>query len=421
MALSLSNLVRRRSDKPPRIVIYGVPGIGKTSLAAEFPDPIFIQTEEGAGNLELTTFAAEPFTTFGQIDEAIELLLTGDHEFRTVVVDSLDWLEPIVWAETCRGNKWQSIEEPGFGKGYAIADVTWRYLLGRLGMLRDQRGMTLILLAHEEVKTFADPERDSYDRYRLRLHKRAAEMVVENADVVGFMNYVTTIKREKSGFGKETAKASSAGQRVLHLTERPAFTAKNRFDLPELGSDQPRRGLRGAGEVSARSPPCGGRRRRLRRTYMANLGGTFDATAVEPASGRTALPAGEYLAAIAKSSVGPTKSGSGTKAELEFEVLDGPHKGRRFWVTLNLKNPNAQAQEIGLRELSAICHAVGKLRVADTEELHAHPMLVKLGIDKNDPERNVAKGYRPATAATPTSPGPGTGAAGAAKSRGPWA
>ena len=100
MALSLLSLVRRKSDKPPRIVIYGVPGIGKTSLAAEFPDPIFIQTEEGAGNLELTTFADGPLTTFAQVDEAIELLLTGDHSFRTAVLDSLDWLEPIVWAET---------------------------------------------------------------------------------------------------------------------------------------------------------------------------------------------------------------------------------------------------------------------------------------------------------------------------------
>ncbi len=233
MALSLSSLVRAKSDKPPRIVIYGVPGIGKTSLAAEFPDPIFIQTEEGAGNLELTSFADGPLTSFGQIDEAIELLLTGDHAFKTAVLDSLDWLEPIVWAETCRGNKWQSIEEPGYGKGYSIADITWRYLLDRLNLLRDQRGMTLIMLAHEEIKTFSDPERDSYDRYRLRLHKRAAEMVVESADVVGFMNYVTTIRKEKGGFAKETAKASSAGQRVLHLTERPAFTAKNRFDMPD--------------------------------------------------------------------------------------------------------------------------------------------------------------------------------------------
>ena len=238
MALSLSNLVRRKSDKPPRIVIYGVPGIGKTSLAAEFPDPIFIQTEEGAGTLELTTFADEPFTEFRQVEEAIELLYSGDHTFRTVVVDSLDWLEPVIWAETCRRHStdkevFESIEDFGFGKGYVKADELWHRFLRGMNNLRDHRGMTVVLLAHEEIKTFSDPERDSYDRYRLRLHKRAAEMVIENADVVGFMNYVTTIRKEKGGFAKETAKASGSGTRTLHLAERPAFTAKNRFDMPD--------------------------------------------------------------------------------------------------------------------------------------------------------------------------------------------
>lgn len=135
---------------------------------------------------------------------------------------------------------------------------------------------------------------------------------------------------------------------------------------------------------------------------MANLGGTFDATAVEPAAGRTPLPAGEYLAAIAKSSVGPTKAGNGTKAELEFEILDGAHKGRRFWVTLNLKNPDQQTVEIAQRDLSAICHAVGKLRVADTEELHALPMKVTLGT-KTDSygTKNVPKAYKPAVTTAP--------------------
>jgi hypothetical protein len=102
-----------------------------------------------------------------------------------------------------------------------------------MNALREARGMTVIYLAHDEIRSFSDPERDSYDRYRLRLHKRAAEMVVEHADVVGFMNYVTTIRKEKGGFNRETAKASGSGQRTLHLAERPAFTAKNRFDMPD--------------------------------------------------------------------------------------------------------------------------------------------------------------------------------------------
>jgi Protein of unknown function (DUF669) len=148
---------------------------------------------------------------------------------------------------------------------------------------------------------------------------------------------------------------------------------------------------------------------------MASLGGTYDASQGEQMSDRSALPAGQYLAAIARSDVSETKAGTGRKVELEFEVLDGPHKGRRFWTTLNLWNPNPVAVEIAQRELNSICHAVGKLRVADTEELHTHPMLVTLGID--DSGRNVPKGYKPAAGAPPSAPA----AVGSATPRGPWA
>ena len=152
---------------------------------------------------------------------------------------------------------------------------------------------------------------------------------------------------------------------------------------------------------------------------MASLGGTYDASQGEQMSDRSALPAGEYLAAIARSDVSDTKKGDGRKVELEFEVLDGPHKGRRFWTTLNLWNPNPVAVEIAQRELNSICHAVGKLRVADSEELHAVPLKVSLGIDTSG--RNVAKSYKPATAATPSAPAAAGGRAGTTASRGPWA
>ena len=154
---------------------------------------------------------------------------------------------------------------------------------------------------------------------------------------------------------------------------------------------------------------------------MADLGNTFDATAVEPASERGVLPAGEYLAAIAKSDVRDAKTGGGNRyINLEFEVMDGPAKGRRFWTMLNLWNSNAQTVEIAQRELSSICHACGKLRVSDTEELHGIPMLIRLGV-KTDSygEKNEVKGYKPTGGAAPVQP-QAAAAAGGSK-RGPWA
>ena len=153
---------------------------------------------------------------------------------------------------------------------------------------------------------------------------------------------------------------------------------------------------------------------------MASLGATYDASQGEQMSDRAVLPPGEYLAAIARSDVSDTKKGDGgRKVDLEFEVLDGPHMGRRFWSTLNLWNRNPVTVEIAQRELNSICHAVGKLRVADTQELHGIPMKVTLGIDKSG--RNAPKGYKPAAGAPASTPSAAGGSADTTTRRGPWA
>lgn len=158
---------------------------------------------------------------------------------------------------------------------------------------------------------------------------------------------------------------------------------------------------------------------------MANLGAMFDASQVEPQGDRSVLPAGEYLAAIAKSEARDAKTPGNRYINLEFEVIDGPAQGRRFWTMLNLWNSNQTAVDIATRELSSICHACGKLRVSDTEELHGIPMLVKLSV-KTDSygEKNEVKGYRPASGGghVTSAPQPAVAAAvsGGAK-RGPWA
>lgn len=232
MALSLSNLVRKSADKPPMIGIYGPAGVGKTTLASEFPNPVFIQTEDGAGTLELTTFSDRALEKYGQVNEALEALATEEHDFRTLVVDSVTRLEPLVQAEACARNGWKSIEEPGYGKGYVEADAVWREFLAACTWLRDEKRMTIILLGHEQVQSFADPVTESYDRYQMRLHKRAEPLVRESVDILGFLNQVTTIRKEKGGFNRETAKATGGGQIALNTAPRPSFQAKSRFDMP---------------------------------------------------------------------------------------------------------------------------------------------------------------------------------------------
>jgi hypothetical protein len=129
---------------------------------------------------------------------------------------------------------------------------------------------------------------------------------------------------------------------------------------------------------------------------MADLRG-FNAHTVEPNESFDPIPAGEYLCVITNSEDKPTKAGTGSYLELEFEVLDGPYKGRKLWDRLNLANPNELAVKIARATLSAICRAVGVMEPKDSCELHDLPLLVKVRVEKRpdtDEPANVIKGYR---------------------------
>lgn len=243
MAISLASIRKGGKRKPPRLLIYGVPGIGKTSFAASAPSPIFLRTEDGLDTLQVPAFefprgeGVEPSqvaTSYAELIEAMGVLYNEAHEFKTIVFDSLDWLEPLIWADVCKENGVKSIEDIGYGKGYIAAINKWRAFLDGVNMLRDDRGMAVIFIGHSVIKRFDAPDTEPYDQYRLKLHAAAAALVMEHCDAVFFANYRTTILTSESGFGQKKKRGAGGGERIMYTEERPAFLAKNRFSLPTI-------------------------------------------------------------------------------------------------------------------------------------------------------------------------------------------
>jgi AAA domain len=216
---------------PPRVLIHGAEGVGKTTLAARFPAPVFVQTEDGCpSKITIKTFGT--LDTYKAVREALSFLAGEQHEHRTIVIDSLDALEPLIWRDVCASQGWASIEQPGYGKGYVVVDSWWLDILAGLDFLRRERGMTVVLLAHSAIERVDDPRAASYTSYQLRLHKRARSLVQDWADAILFLAPDLNITSEDSGFGKKRTRADGGSTRWLHCEARPSFVAKNRFGLP---------------------------------------------------------------------------------------------------------------------------------------------------------------------------------------------
>lgn len=224
--MTLANVSRGKQERPLRVCIAGTEGVGKSTFGANAPKPIFLCAEDGTSHLDVARFPT-PLSWTDAI-EGVRELVRAEHDFKTLVIDSLDWLEPLCWRHVAQLNGKQNIEEFSYGKGYVLAVEQWRLLLSNLDVLGRTRRMHIVLVAHSAIKRVDDPQTGPFDRYQMKLHDKSAAVIREWVDALLFARHeVRTVERN----GK--TRGMSSGNRLLHTTWTAAYDAKNRFDLPD--------------------------------------------------------------------------------------------------------------------------------------------------------------------------------------------
>lgn len=223
------NISKGKKAIPYKVVIYGPEGIGKSTLASKFPAPVFIDTEGSTARMD----NVERFDTPAGLDDVIadlDQLYGEEHSYKTVVIDTMDKLELMINDKVCQEQNVTGIESIGYGKGYTFAAEKLNKLLGKLDALRMAKGMNIVIVCHGQMRKFEQPdEMGAYDRWELKLSKKAAPMVKEWADMVLFANYKTYVVKTETG-----SKKAQGGKRVMYTTHNPCWDAKNRDNLPEM-------------------------------------------------------------------------------------------------------------------------------------------------------------------------------------------
>lgn len=220
--------------EPLRILLHGVAGIGKTTLAASIPKVIFVSAEDGGGDLGFDRIQVD---SWAGVLAAVSELTREAHDYETVVFDTIDKMERLLWADLVSKQKGATTIEDvggGFGRGYTAALAEHEKLAVALDALRARRRVNVVVIAHTVVKTFKDPEGPDYDRYMLAMNDKAGRMWTGWADCVLFANHEVRVTQRQGAKVTEKGKArDEVPDRKLYTTPRAAFDAKNRYTLPD--------------------------------------------------------------------------------------------------------------------------------------------------------------------------------------------
>jgi len=233
--MSLADIKTQAELRPLRIVLHGMPGAGKTTWASKMSNCVGILTEDGTGNLAFPRFPVceswdkEPTKDDKKVGVKQRMLelLKSDHNYKTLILDSLDWLERLFQSHVCKENGYKNIESPGYNRGHKECLAYWEEFRQLCDTLRKQKGMTICMIAHSDIREEKDTEVENYHKVILKLQKGASALMTENADCIF---YIT--KKKGMVKNKNTVKVTQ-GDHVIYGEDTTSYLAKNRYQLPK--------------------------------------------------------------------------------------------------------------------------------------------------------------------------------------------
>jgi hypothetical protein len=220
------NIVTGKIQRAQRVCFYGVESVGKTTLAAKVPQPVFLDVEKGSAHLDVPR---QEIKTWTELLEVVKELAVGNYGYKSVVLDSIDWAERLNHTDLCEQKKIKSLEEIPYGKGFVMAAERMARFLNDLDRLVDA-GIHVVLIGHAQVKRQEPPDQvQAFDRYELKLTKQASPLIKEWVDHLFFLNFKTRIVESDSG----KAKGRGGKERVIYTTHAAAYDAKTRSELAD--------------------------------------------------------------------------------------------------------------------------------------------------------------------------------------------
>lgn len=219
-------IIEGKEKRPLKIVIYGPEGIGKSTFASKFPDPLFIDTEGGTSNLDVRRIKCSK--SWDELLLIVKEIIKNPTICKTLILDTADWSETMCINAVTEKYRKNNIEDFGYGKGYTYLLDEYTRLLSLFDELIEV-GINVVITAHAKPRKFELPEEQgAFDRYEMKLTRQVAPVIKEWCDALFFVNYKIYVVTTENN-----TKKAQGGKRVLYTTHNPTYDAKNRFDLPE--------------------------------------------------------------------------------------------------------------------------------------------------------------------------------------------